>query len=282
MLNEGTVQEQMVVVTAPLILSTSAAASGTALSGMTSAIALPLAMALGLIAASFIGLVSLRWPVGRPIAWSRSACAACGRTLHPLELVPILGFLALRGRCRTCRAPIPRRYLWLELACPLAPLWVAGVKDGWMILIGAGLAWSLLLLALLDGEHFWLPDAVTLPLGVAGLAVALWQGAPDWRDAAIGAATGFAAFWALASGYRRLRGREGLGGGDVRLLGAAGAWVGWLGLPSVLLWASLSGLAFVLAQRARGRALAAEQPIPFGVFLALGLWLTWLHGPLGV
>jgi leader peptidase (prepilin peptidase)/N-methyltransferase len=249
---------------------------------MTLDLWLLLSLLLGLLAASFIGLVSLRWPREQPIAWARSACASCGRKLSPLELTPILGFLALRGRCRSCKDAIPRRYLLLELACPLAPLWVASVKDGPEIVLGAALAWTLLLLALLDGEHFWLPDALTLPLGAAGLAAAAWLGEPALTDAALGAALGFSGFWLLAAAYRRVRGREGLGGGDARLLGAAGAWVGWIGLPSVLLWASLSGLCLVLVQRARGRTLEAEQPIPFGVFLALGLWLTWLYGPLGL
>lgn len=236
---------------------------------------------LGLMVASFIGLVTLRLPRDQPIVFARSACQGCGRRLSPLELTPLLSFLALRGRCRSCGAGIPRRYLALELACPALALWAATAREGPEVLLGAALAWTLLLLAIVDAENFWLPDQITLPLGGAGLLLAGLEGVARLRDAAIGAATGFLFFLALAWLYRRLRGREGLGSGDAVLLGAAGAWVGWIGLPSVLLWASLGGLSLVLAQALLGRAPKADQPIPFGVFLALGLWLTWLYGPLG-
>jgi len=244
---------------------------------------LPISMLLGLIVASFIGLVSLRLPQEQPIVLARSACASCGRKLGPLDLAPILSFLLLRGRCRTCGGRIPRRYLLLELACPLLPLWAAVAGRAGPELLAAGLlGWTLLLLALLDGEHFWLPDSITLPLGAVGLAVAGLAGWPALQDALVGAAIGFVFFLALAWVYSRVRGREGLGGGDARLLGAAGAWVGWIGLASVLLWASLAGLSLVAAQALLGRAPRADQPIPFGIFLALGLWLTWLFGPLGL
>ena len=241
-----------------------------------------LAAGLGLIVASFIGLVSLRLPAERPVALTRSACGGCGRTLSPLDLIPIVSFLALRGRCRTCAAPIPRRYLALELACPLLALWAASVATGPASLVGAGLAWTLLLLAILDGEHFWLPDAITWPLAGAGLAWAFAPGGLEPLDAAIGAVAGFVFFAALAWAYRRLRGREGLGDGDARLLAAAGAWVGWVGLPSVLIWACLGGFSLVAAQAILGRAPRGDTPLPFGVFLALGIWLTWLYGPLGL
>lgn len=242
-----------------------------------------IAAGLGLILASFIGLVSLRWPQDRPIVWGRSACTDCGHQLGVLELVPILGFLVLRGRCRACAAPIPRRYLALELACPALAFWAASARSGPEILIGAGLAWALLLAAILDFEHFWLPDGITLPLAGAGLLAAYWlANGPSGVEAIIGCAAGFGFFWGLAFVYRHLRGREGLGGGDARLLAAAGAWVGWIGLPSVLLWASLAGLSVVGARWLLGRTIRADDRLPFGVFLALGLWLTWLYGPLGL
>lgn len=244
---------------------------------------LPISMLLGLIAASFVGLLSLRLPREQPVLVSRSACQSCGRKLGPLDLAPVVSFLAFRGRCRTCRAPIPLRYLLLELGCPLLPLWAgfAG-RYGPELLIAGLLGWTLVLLALLDAEHFWLPDLLTLPLGAAGLMVAVWRGEPSWQDALLGVIAGAGFFAGMAWAYRRLRGREGLGGGDVRLLGAAGAWVGWIGLPSLLLWACAAGLSLVAAQALLGKAPKADQPIPFGVFLALGLWLTWLYGPLGL
>lgn len=250
---------------------------------MTSLAYSAIAAGLGLIVASFIGLVSLRWPQDRPIAWGRSACTECKRELAVYELIPILSFLVLRGRCRTCAAPIARRYLALELACPALALWAGAVREGPEILIAASLAWVLLLLAVLDAEHFWLPDQITLPLAGAGLVCAFWlPHGPGPLAALLGCAIGFGFFWGLARVYRLLRGREGLGGGDARLLGAAGAWVGWIGLPSVLLWASLSGLSLVLARGLLGRPIRSDDRIPFGIFLALGFWLTWLYGPLGI
>jgi len=98
----------------------------------------------------------------------------------------------------------------------------------------------------------------------------------------IGAAVGFGGLWLLAFLYRRVRGRDGLGGGDPFLLGAIGAWVGWAGLPSVLLWASAAGLAVVAAKLVLRRPVASADRLPFGVFLAVGAWMTWLYGPLGL
>jgi leader peptidase (prepilin peptidase)/N-methyltransferase len=134
----------------------------------------------------------------------------------------------------------------------------------------------------IDAEHFRLPDSLTLPLLATGglAAVVLDQTAP--LDAAVGAAVGFAGLWLLAFAYRRLRGRDGLGDGDPILLAAGGAWVGWIGLPSVLLWASAAGLSVVAARVLVGRKVSAVDRLPFGPCLAVGVWLTWLLGPLGL
>lgn len=238
------------------------------------------AVALGPFIGSFLGLMSLRLPEGKPVGLARSACPACARPLGPVDLVPVLSFVALRGRCRTCGAPIPRRYLALELACPALALWAALVHPSAEGFLGALLAWQLLLLALLDAEHFWLPRMLTLPLIVSGLAVAAAQGVLGSH--LLGAVLGFAGLSLLALAYRKARGREGLGGGDAYLLAGGGAWCGAIALPSILLIAAASGLVFALVLRFRGQAPAADQPLPFGVFLAVGVWLTWLYGPLGL
>lgn len=244
------------------------------------------AILLGPVAGSFLGLVSLRLPEERPVARGRSACGTCGRTLSPIDLVPILSFIALRGRCRTCDGAIPRRYLLMELGCLALGIWSAWGFDGPMALVSALFGWWLLIVAIIDGEHFWLPDRLTLPLAAAGLAqamaFALLGGAPmSWIHNLIGAAAGFGALWLIAFAYRRLRGREGLGGGDPILLGAIGAWIGWQGLPSVVVWAGIAGLGVVLAMVVARRDVSAEMKLPFGVFLALGGWMVWVLGPLG-
>jgi leader peptidase (prepilin peptidase) / N-methyltransferase len=148
--------------------------------------------------------------------------------------------------------------------------------------VTALLGWGLLLIAAVDARHFWLPDWLTLPLLIAGLAVTALFDRPALIDHLIGAAIGFAVLWGIAAAYRRARGREGLGGGDFRLLAAAGAWTGWMGLPSVLLWACVGGLSLVLARLVLKQTVSGEDRLPFGVFLALGIWMTWLYGPLGL
>lgn len=150
------------------------------------------------------------------------------------------------------------------------------------VLLTAVLGWMLLLIAVVDAEHFWLPDQLTLPLAAAGLGAAILPGGTGLLNAVIGAAAGFAGLWLLAFAYRKLRGRDGLGGGDPFLLAAGGAWVGWIGLPSVLLWAAASGLSLVIARAILRKPLAGDDRLPFGVFLAIGVWMTWQFGPVGL
>jgi leader peptidase (prepilin peptidase)/N-methyltransferase len=237
----------------------------------------------GLIVGSFVGLVTLRLPLGETVVHGRSRCGGCDRPLPPWCMIPVMSYLASGGRCAACRAPIPRRYPLLELACAGIGIWAAlsqptPLAAGLTALLG----WQLLLIAVIDAEHFWLPDRLTLPLLATGLLATLALDRTAPLDSVIGAATGFAGLWLLARAYRSLRGREGLGGGDPFLLAAAGAWVGWIGLPSVLLWASAAGLSLVAARLLTGGRVSGSDRLPFGPFLALGAWLTWLFGPLGL
>ena len=236
----------------------------------------------GLLAGSFLGLVSLRLPAGEPIVAGRSRCGGCGRPLAPWRLVPLLSYLSSRGRCAVCGSAIPPRYPLIESACGAVGVWAAlSQPSAVAAVMTALLGWQLLLIAVVDAEHFWLPDSLTLPLLASGLAAAAVLDRSLF-DAVTGAAAGFAGLWLLARLYRRVRGREGLGGGDPFLLAAGGAWTGWIGLPSILLWAALSGLSIVAARLLTGRAVSAADRLPFGVFLAVGVWLTWLLGPLGL
>jgi len=237
---------------------------------------------LGLIAGSFLGLVSVRLPAGEGVVAGRSRCGGCGRTLDARDLIPVVSYVVARGRCRRCEAPIPVRYPLMELGCAVIGAWAAlSQPTPVAAALTALLGWQLLLIAIIDGEHFWLPDRLTLPLLATGLTAAALLDVPTLRDSLIGAAVGFAALWSLARAYRRLRGREGLGGGDPFLFAAIGAWTGWLGLPTVLIWASAAGLSLVAAQRLTGRGVSGGDRLPFGVFLAIGAWMTWLLGPLG-
>ena len=227
-------------------------------------------------AGSWLGVLIRRLPRGVPVALARSRCEACGTALGPLDLVPLLSWLWLRGRCRHCRAPIDRFHVGIELAALGVAAWaVASAGDDVMrAWLGCGLGWTLLALAWIDLEWFILPDALTLPLLLGGLA-ATWLVDPDaLGDAALGAALGWLVFASVAAGYRALRGRDGLGGGDAKLLAAAGAWLGWQALPEVMLLGAVAALVGGGALRlARDGARLA-----FGPWLALAIWLVWLYG----
>lgn len=230
-------------------------------------------------AGSFLALVADRLPAGRPILLGRSACDACGRTLGPGELAPLLSFALQGGRCRGCGSRIPRRLPVIEALALLIGAIAAQAtpEQAWA---GAALGWTLLALAMIDVEHGVLPDPLTLGLLLLGLAVAAIDAGGPPTGAAIGALVGLGAFGAIAALYPRVRGRAGLGWGDVKLFGAAGAWVGWEGLPEVMLIAAATGIAAVLARRVIA-AVPLDRAIPFGPMLALGIWATWLIVTLG-
>ena len=142
--------------------------------------------------------------------------------------------------------------------------------------VTALLGWWLLLAAALDLEHQWLPDRLTLPLIPLGLAAA-WAGfGPPLAERLAGAAIGWAFLALVAWAYRRLRGRDGLGGGDPKLLGAIGAWIGVWNLPLVLLGAGLFGIAAILLMRLRGQEVAATSRVPLGTLMILAAWPIWL------
>lgn len=229
---------------------------------------------------SFLGLLTLRLPAGRAWAVSRSACASCGRTLGVADLLPLLSFAFLRGRCRSCGVAIPRRYVLIEGGCLLIAIWSALIQAGPMVPVTALLGWLLLVIAIIDAEHLWLPDLLTLPLGMVGVLLTIWLADAEPLTPLLGAAVGYGGLAAIAWLYRTIRGHDGMGGGDPRLLGAIGAWVGWQGLPSVLIWSCAAGLSMAAAQAIVRRRLTRGEQLPFGTFLAVGAWLTWLWGPL--
>jgi len=237
---------------------------------------------LGAIVGSFLGALVMRWPRGESVVRGRSKCDGCGRTLGPLELIPIFGALLARGRCRSCGELIDPVHGLMEIGGAL----IAGFSLLLLPVPAAALfmvaGWLLLALAVLDARHMWLPDALTLPLAALGLTLGDWVLPAPFGDRMIGAAIGYGGLFLLAIGYRRLRGREGLGLGDAKLLGAIGAWTGWQILPLVLLVASLAGLLWALALRLTGKAVDGKTPLPFGAFLCLAVvpatWLGWSMG----
>jgi leader peptidase (prepilin peptidase)/N-methyltransferase len=227
---------------------------------------------------SFLGVVIRRLPLGRSIVLARSACEGCGRTLPARDLVPLLSFTLLRGRCRFCRAGIARFHVWVELAAIGVAVWaMTATADVGSLWADCALGWALLALAWIDWDHLRLPDALTLSLVAFGLLATCWLDPDATADHALAAAVGYLAFRGIALAYRMLRRREGLGQGDAKLLAASGAWVGLPGLPTVVLGAAVIALCMTLGQRLFQRH-AADTPIPFGPYLALATWLVRLYG----
>jgi leader peptidase (prepilin peptidase)/N-methyltransferase len=228
------------------------------------------------IIGSFLGVLVKRLPEKQHIVAARSRCDHCLTPLTPLDLVPLASWLMHRGRCRHCGAEIGLFYPAIELAALVVAAAAACFASGPALWLDCAVGWTLLALAWIDAEHFLLPRALTWPLLAAGLAVAACHGRDALIDAGIGAALGYLSLRLIGTLYRRLRGRDGLGLGDADLLAAAGAWLGWVMLPSVILVAAGSGLIAALAAAIGGHKLTAATAIPFGPFLALAFWGLYL------
>lgn len=247
------------------------------------AISVPVWLAL-LISApfigSFLGTVILRADHLRSLVTGRSACDACKTPLAPFDLVPIVSFLATRGRCRHCGAPLGLFYPLIESVAIIPVAWSALYLDGWLLVGSAVFGWTLIVLSWIDLRTLRLPDALTLPLLAGGLAAAYFFDRENWLGHLVGSVAAYGAFASIAFVYERVRGREGLGMGDAKLAAAIAAWISWEGAASAVLLAALIALCAILALRITGREMTAQTRIPFGPFLAAGAWIVWLYGPL--
>jgi leader peptidase (prepilin peptidase) / N-methyltransferase len=228
---------------------------------------------------SFLGVLIRRLPGDEPVFLARSRCETCGRTLTSFELVPLLSYILQRGRCRGCGQPIRLFHLVIEVAAVVVAAWAILTDTNparqWLDCL---LGWTLLTLSWIDFRCMWLPDVLTLPLLLAGLALGAMSSLADATAHAAGAAVGYLGLRGIAWSYRVLRGREGVGRGDAKLLGAAGAWLGVAYLPYVLLLAAVLGLLMAACLIVMGRRLHAHSALPFGPCLALSFWLIWLYG----
>ena len=225
---------------------------------------------------SFLGVLIRDLPAERPLLRARSRCEACGTVLRARDLVPVASYLAARGRCRHCRAAIGRFHISIELAALFVAACVAATvfhpAHAWA---GCVLSWTLLALAWIDAKHLYLPDVLTLPLVLAGLAATWWLDPDALFDHAVAAALGYLGLRLVGAVYERLRGRDGLGQGDAKLLAGSGAWLGLGALPWVLLASAVIGIGMALAMAVREPDIA-QREIPFGPPLALATWLIWL------
>jgi leader peptidase (prepilin peptidase) / N-methyltransferase len=220
----------------------------------------------GAILGSFLATLILRWPQGRGVMRGRSACDSCGRTLGARDLIPMLSALLSHGRCRTCGARIDPLHGRVEAGCAIIGALALGFAPDLAGVAWALLGWLLLTLAVLDWRHYWLPDALTLPLAFLGFTIGFQATDAGLSDRVVGAAIGYGALLLIALSYRALRGRDGLGLGDAKLFGALGAWFGWQALPFILLCASTVGLAVMLIS---GRARHGAARVPLGTFLTI-------------
>jgi leader peptidase (prepilin peptidase) / N-methyltransferase len=235
---------------------------------------MPLVVIVGLVVGSFLNVVVARLPQRRSLWGPRSACPGCGAGIAWHDNIPLLSFVVLRGRCRACGMTIPWRYPLIE-AITAGLFVVAYAAFG----VSAGLVPALILLSALvvitfiDLEHQIIPDVITLPGIVTGVAANLATGAVPWGDSVIGALAAGGLFFAiiLASG-------GGMGGGDMKLAAMLGAFLGWqLTLVAIFL-AVVGGGAVAIAVLGAGRV-GRKDPIPFGPFLAVGGAAALLWGP---
>jgi len=208
----------------------------------------------------------------------RSACPHCGHQIMALENIPVVSWLALRGKCSACKAPISPRYPAIELVTGLlSALLVWQFGSGWAGLATLFFGWSLLAMTCIDFDTQLLPDDLTYPLLWAGLLVNLNGTFVPLRDAVIGAAAGYLALWSIYWLFKLATGKEGMGYGDFKLLAALGAWLGWAMLPTIILLSSvvgaLVGISLIVFAK-RGR----EKPIPFGPYLAAAGMIALLYG----
>jgi leader peptidase (prepilin peptidase) / N-methyltransferase len=251
---------------------------------------LVLALLVGLAIGSFLNVCIHRIPREQSVVWPGSRCPTCAAPIAWYDNLPLLSWLRLAGQCRACHAPISARYPLIELlTAGLAALSVARFGVTPWAAVAVAFVCALVVVSVIDLDHGIIPDVISLPGILVGLAVsALVPGGVGLWDAFAGAVLGGGLLWAVAAGYQRAAGLEGLGLGDVKLLAMIGAFLGWQSLPAVLLVASitgsLGGLALITSRRGRTRARRVlralgpgalarhlrRTPLPFGPFLALG------------
>jgi leader peptidase (prepilin peptidase)/N-methyltransferase len=240
---------------------------------MTSALVLILGACVG----SFLNVCIYRLPRHESLAWPGSHCTTCNRTLSWFENIPVLSWIVLRGRCRGCHQSISWMYPIVEVVTALVFL------SGYLLYGPTALAvvrilfaCALVVLFVTDLQHKILPNVITVPGIVIGFVCSLFL-APGWRDSLIGIVIGGGVLFAIAEAYYRVRKQEGLGMGDVKLLGMIGAFLGWKLVLLTLVLASFAGSVIGVAMIATGRG-GMKYALPFGTFLAVGALVAAIWG----
>jgi leader peptidase (prepilin peptidase)/N-methyltransferase len=265
------------------------------------AAALFIAAAVGLCVGSFLNVVIHRLPQMLERGWQdecaelrgeavperprynivvpRSKCPSCGHGITALENVPVVSWLALGGKCSACGTPISARYPLVEIlgaALAAAAIWRFGPT--WQGVAACGFLWTLLALTFIDFDTQLLPDDITLPLLWAGLGVNLFGLFVPLRDAVIGAIAGYLALWTVYWLFKLIRGKEGMGYGDFKLLAALGAWLGWHMIIPIILMSSVVGAVIGITLVVfKGRD--HNIPLAFGPYLAIAGGIALFLGP---
>ena len=232
---------------------------------------------VGLTIGSFLNVCIHRLPLRASVVSPGSRCPACGYELRWFDNIPVISYLILGGRCRSCRAPISFRYPLIELITMglfLVHLHVFGL--GLLLLPRLLFACALLVLFAIDLEHHLLPNAITLPGIVVGLAFSLVT-LPGPIASAVGILLGAGSLWLIAEAYYRYSGQEGMGGGDVKMLAMIGAFLGWKAVLVTLMLSSVVGAAVGLAIIAMRRG-DMKYALPYGTFLAAAALIASLYG----
>lgn len=259
------------------------------------------ATVLGLLVGSFLNVVIYRLPVmmqrewrmqareylelpaeadgGRfNLMWPASRCPHCNHRIRAWENVPVISWLALRGKCSSCSAPISYRYPLVELACGVLSGYIAW-HFGFTVQAGAMLVltWGLLAASMIDVDHQLLPDSIVLPLLWLGLILNTQTLFAPLTDALWGAVAGYLSLWSVYWLFKLITGKEGMGYGDFKLLAMLGAWGGWQVLPLTILLSSVVG-AVLGTLTLRMQKAENGTPIPFGPYLAIAGWIALLWG----
>lgn len=208
----------------------------------------------------------------------RSRCPHCGHQITAIENIPVISYLFLRGRCSACKKSISKRYPIVELVTgilSLVTIYYFGIS--WQGAAALLFTWCLIALTLIDYDTYYLPDAITLPLLWLGLIVNYYGLFTDFGSAFWGAVFGYMSLWSINFLFKILRGREGMGAGDFKLLALLGAWMGWQMLIQIALFSSLVGAVIGISMmfiKNRNK----DHPIPFGPYLAIAGWIAFLFG----
>ena len=233
---------------------------------------------LGLALGSFANVCIYRLPLGKSIVSPPSSCPHCGSQIRFYDNIPVLSYIFLKGKCRQCKAPISLQYPIVELIVGILSLALFtryGVSYQYILyLIFTG---SLVIITFIDLHHKVIPDTISLPGIIIGFLASFLLPYPTWLDSAIGIVAGGGALLLIAVIFEKVTGKEGMGGGDIKLLAMIGAWMGWKALPFVVLISSILGIIIGGgALVASGKGMRVK--IPFGPFLAMGSLIYFFFG----